>query len=176
MRDTRPITVDWLHSINWLQTSFPEGWSNERRGISHGGNWWIHSVVENGNYDDGPFVWTVMPHFTQNMLPLAKPRHTYAILVLEDREDVMRLLSLLERPKKVDACPTCGGTVFVPPVAGTFGRRCVNCCDVSDQAMYGGGRHDWCANSDCPKCNRRLAAEKQSYDDLAASGGIVDAP
>lgn len=37
-------------------------------------------------------------------------------------------------------------------------------------------KHDWCADPNCKTCNRRHAAEKQSYDDLAASGGIVDAP
>lgn len=46
-------------------------------------------------------------------------------------------------PEPVDrekCCPNCGGTKFVPPIAGTIGRRCVKCCDVSDQAKYGGGR------------------------------------
>lgn len=99
MRNTRPVTVDWLHSIDWLQTGFPEGWNNERRGISYA-NWTIHSIVQNGNYDDGPFVWTVMPTHGQNMIPLPKCRSYFAILVMEDREDVLRLLSLLERPKK----------------------------------------------------------------------------
>ena len=46
----------------------------------------------------------------------------------------------LEFQPYVESCPICGGVEFVPPIAGTIGRRCVKCCDVSDQAMYGGGR------------------------------------
>lgn len=37
-------------------------------------------------------------------------------------------------------------------------------------------KHEWCANSACEICARRKACEDQSYADLAASGGIVDAP
>lgn len=124
MNDTKPITVEWLHSINWLETEWPEGWNNERRGISYA-NWTIHSIVQNGNYDDGPFVWTAMPTHGQNMIPLAhRPSggSYFTILVLEDREDVKRLLRLLERRQRRDRC------------------------------------------------------NYQSYRDLAASGGIVDAP
>ena|SRR3990167_516572 len=36
--------------------------------------------------------------------------------------------------------------------------------------------HEWCADTNCKICSRRREAEKQSYNDLAASGGIVDAP
>jgi len=74
---------------------------------------------------DGPFVWTVMPTHGQNMIPLERRPSGgsfYTILVLEDREDVKRLLKLLERPSRRERC------------------------------------------------------EKQSMSDLAASGGIVDAP
>lgn len=124
MNDTKPITVSWLHSINWLETEWPEGWNNERRGISYA-NWTIHSIVQNGNYDDGPFIWTVMPTHGQNMIPLERRPSGgsyFTILVLEDREDVKRLLKLLERGQWRDRC------------------------------------------------------DEQSYRDLAASGGIVDAP
>lgn len=144
MVDTNPITVDWLHSINWLETEWPEGWNNERRGISYS-NWTIHSMVSNGNYDDGPFVWTVMPTHGQNMIPLERRPgggSYFTILVLEDREDVKRLLRLLERKSQ---------------------RK----------------PHEPCANPQCTICAGELraqAAYDQSMSDLAASGGIVDAP
>lgn len=133
---TNAITVDWLHEIA------PDGWQCERRGISFA-NWTIHSIIENGNYDDGPFIWTVMPSHGQNMIPLERRPsggRFFAILVMEDRKDVQVLLNLLTRKQKA--------------------KR----------------PHDWCADTNCPTCNRRRAAEEQSYGDLAASGGIVDAP
>jgi hypothetical protein len=37
-------------------------------------------------------------------------------------------------------------------------------------------QHEPCADVNCQICNRRYEAEKQSMNDLAASGGIVDAP
>lgn len=61
---------------------------------------------------------------------------------------------------KVGFCPICGGIEFWEPLPGTIGKRCVKCCDASESE----------------KEARREEAIKQSYDDLAASGGIVDAP
>ena len=61
-----------------------------------------------------------------------------------------------------------------------FGRavslECVACGEVSTNPgqfiQYGEFRNAWVCSAAC----RRDLAEKQSYDDLAASGGIVDAP
>lgn len=63
-------------------------------------------------------------------------------------------------PRVVAGCLTC-------PECGSVNVVCIDKKTAS---------HDWCANPNCEICNRRYAAEKQSYDDLAASGGIVDAP
>jgi hypothetical protein len=94
-REVGPITVDWLHSIA------PDGWQTERRGISYA-NWTIHSIVSNGNYDDGPFVWNVGVSHGPNLIPIAhKPGgvSNFTILVLESRRDVRLLLQLLQRDK-----------------------------------------------------------------------------
>lgn len=105
---SEPVTLEWLHSIDWLQTKWPEGWKNCTRGIVYA-NWTIHTVQsrpmnipvetweEAHGYDLGPFVWSVMPTHGQNMIPLEKPRSTFTILVLKDRRDVMLLLELLGR-------------------------------------------------------------------------------
>lgn len=106
----KPITVNWLHTIA------PSGWETQRRGIAYA-NWSIHTVVQNGNYDDGPFVWSVLPSHSAMMRPLDRP-DACAVLVMECRLDVIRLLHIL----------------------------------------------------------RRQSRDDQSYRDLAASGGIVDAP
>lgn len=93
--DLKPITLEWLHSIDWLQTSWPEGWKNCTRGIEYA-NWTIHSIrSREEGYDVGPFVWSVRPTHGQNMIPLERADSTFVILVLENRRDVLRLLELL---------------------------------------------------------------------------------
>lgn len=106
-QNLQPITLEWLHSIDWLQTQWPQGWKNCTRGIEYA-NWTIHSVQsrpmnvpvevwqEQRGYDVGPFVWTVRPTHGQNMIPLDRADSYFTILVLENRRDVMRLLELLE--------------------------------------------------------------------------------
>lgn len=104
--DLQPITLEWLHSIDWLKTTWPEGWKNCARGIEYA-NWTIHSLqwrpmnvpIEDWErqrgYDVGPFVWSVMPKHGQNMIPLERQRSIYTILLLRDRRDVLLLLELL---------------------------------------------------------------------------------
>lgn len=92
------ITVAWLHDIK------PAEWVGSHRGISYA-NWAIHLIQTRpvnqpppwDGYDAGPFVWSVMPTHGENMIPLERPGAWYTILVLESREDVLKLLALLER-------------------------------------------------------------------------------
>lgn len=52
------------------------------------------------------------------------------------------------------------------------------CAEVRFKVLFPNG-HDWCANAMCEICDKRRcseSAQEQSYRDLAASGGIVDAP
>jgi hypothetical protein len=90
IKHAHSITVEWLHVIR------PEGWRDAQRGIDYA-NWTIHSIrsAEEG-YNVGPFVWTVAPSHGPNLTPLERPCEShFAILVLETRQDVIRLLQLL---------------------------------------------------------------------------------
>lgn len=84
------ITVAWLHAIR------PDAWREAQRGIDYA-NWTIHTIrSEEEGYDFGPFVWTVAPSHGQNMTVLERPCEShFTILVLETRQDVIRLLQLL---------------------------------------------------------------------------------
>lgn len=67
-----------------------------------------------------------------------------------------------------------------PGIQESLERQGMDACDAFDGVialrLARKLHHDWCANPNCEICNRRHAAEKQFYDDSAASGGIVDAP